>query len=85
MTEVELDKLVASVTPDRLRALMLTVWGKLYLGRRTAVPMEALLQGLTAGVDTGEGDEFRRVRARLREAIITTVRGMPDATYAAGT
>jgi hypothetical protein len=46
--------------------------------------VEALLQGLTAGTDTGKGLEYQQVMGRLREAIIATVQHMPDATYVAG-
>lgn len=84
MTKKELNTLAASVTPDRLRALALTAWGTFRLPRRTAVPVEALLQGLTAGTDTGKALEYQQVMGRLREAIIATVQHMPDATYVAG-
>ena len=84
MTQEELDELVASVTPERLRALALTVWGTFRRRGRTAVPVMALVEGLMAGLDTGEGPERRQVMADLYHALLATVQQMPDAMYVPG-
>lgn len=81
MTEEELSQLVASVTPERLRALAQMVEGTLPIGRRTAVPVGTLLRALTAGADISVGTEYRQVMARLTEAIRSAVQHMPDARY----
>lgn len=81
MTEEELDQLVASVTPERLRALALTVKGTFPIGKRTAVPVEALLRALAAESQISVGGEYRQVMARLNGAIRLAVQQMPDARY----
>ncbi len=81
MTAEELDKLVASVAPQRLRDLTPTCWGVFQYRGRTAIPVMALVEGLMAGLDTGEGAEKRRVMLRLRDAVIATVRQMPGAAH----
>jgi hypothetical protein len=84
MTQEELDKLVASVTPERLHALALTVWGVFQHRGRTAVPVLALVEGLMAGLGTGEGPEKRQVMLRLRHAILATVQQMPGSSHFPG-
>jgi hypothetical protein len=84
MTQEELDKLVASVTPERLRTLALTTWGTFQHRGYTAVPVLALVEGLMAGMDTGDGTEKRQVMLRLRHAILATVQQMPGATQFPG-
>jgi len=84
MTPAELDQLVASVTPERLRALVPTHWGTTRRRGRTLVQVMALIDALTAGMDRGEGMEYQQVIGRLREAIDAAVRQMPDATYLPG-
>lgn len=84
MTKEELDELVASVTPERLQALALTVESTYPLGKRTAVPVGGLVRALTAGVDLAEGPEEQQVTARLAEAIRATVQQMPEAEYVEG-
>jgi hypothetical protein len=84
VTQEELDKVVASVTPERLRALALTVRGTFRHRGRTIVQVMALIDGLTAGMDRGEGLECQQVLGRLRRAIEAAVQQMPDATYLPG-
>jgi hypothetical protein len=84
MRDEELDKLVASVTPERLRALVPTAWGTARRRGRTLVQVMALIDGLTAGMDKGEGLEYQQVIGRLRGAIDAAVKQMPDATYLPG-
>ncbi len=84
MTKEELATLAASVTPERLRALALTAWGTAHHRGRTVVPVMALIEGLTAGMDTGDGPELRRAISRLRHAIQAAVQQMPDAAYLPG-
>jgi len=84
MTQAELDQVVASVTPERLRALALTAWGTCRHRGRTVVPVMALVEGLTAGMDTGAGAEYQRVISRLRHAIEAAVQQMPDAAHFPG-
>jgi len=81
MTEEELNELVASVTPERLRALGQTLEDTFHLRRRTGVPVVSLLRALTAGADVGAGAEYRHVMARLTEAIRFAVQQMPDARF----
>lgn len=85
MTEEDLDKLVASITPQRLRTLAWTASGAFWIRRRRAVPTLALIQALTAGMDLGEGLERDRQMTRLHEAVVATVQTMPDATLVGGT
>ena len=84
MTQEELDKLAAAVTPERLRALVPTPWGTSRHRGRTLVQVMALIDGLTTGMDKGEGLEYLQVTGRLRQAIQAAVRQMPDATYLPG-
>jgi len=84
MIQEELDRLVASITPERLRALVPTAWGTARRRGRTIVQVMALIDALTAGMNKGEGMEYQQVIARLRGAIDAAVRQMPDATYLPG-
>ena len=84
MTPEELDQIVASITPERLRALVPTPWGTTRRRGRTLVQVMALIDALTAGMDKGEGLDYQQVIGRLREAIDAAVRQMPDATYLPG-
>ncbi len=81
MTEGELNQLVATVTPERLRVLGRTMEDVLHLRGRTGVPLVSLLRALTAGADVGAGAEYRHVMARLTEAIRAVVQQMPDARF----
>ena len=44
----------------------------------------ALVEGLMAGLDAGEGPEKRQVMLRLRHAILATVRQMPGSSHYPG-
>lgn len=84
MRDEELDKLVASITPERLRALVPTPWGTTRRRGRTLVQVMALIDGLTVGMDKGEGLEYQKLIGRLCRAIDAAVKQMPDATYVPG-
>ena len=84
MTPEELEKVAASVTPERLRALLPTPWGTSRHRGRTLVQVMALIDAMTAGMDKGEGPQYQQVIGRLRGAIDAAVRQMPDATYFPG-
>lgn len=84
ITQDELDEIIASVTPERLRALAPKVWGTARRRGRTVVQVMALIDGLTAGLDKGDGGEHQRVVAELRRAIQAAMAQMPEAKYLEG-
>lgn len=69
MTEPELEELVASVTLERLRQMVLETPGSFQLTKRIAITEEALLKGLLWGREAGEGLEYQHVASRLLRAI----------------
>ncbi len=85
MREEELEELLSSVTPERLRALASELRVATRPGRPTVVLVRALVTALTAGGDPGDRAEKVRATRRVRDAVLATVEEMPDATYHRGT
>lgn len=84
MRDEELDKLVASVTPERLRELASTAWVTTRIRGRTAVAIMELVDGLMEGLDLSDGIERAHVIIRLHEAIVAIARQMPGAIVLTG-
>lgn len=82
MTEPELEELAASVTPERLRQMVLEMPGSFKLKRRIAATEEALLKELLRGRETGEGLEYQHVASRLLKAIRQAAAAIPGAVLA---
>jgi hypothetical protein len=82
MTEQELEELAASVTPERLRRMVLETPGSFKLKKRVAITEEALLQELLRGREAGEGLEYQHVASRLLRALRQAAAAIPGAVQA---
>ncbi|OQB26573.1 MAG: hypothetical protein BWY10_02040 [Chloroflexi bacterium ADurb.Bin180] len=79
MTEPELEELAASVTPERLRQLVLDTPGSFQLKKRIVITAEALVKELLRGREAGEGLQYQHVASRLLRAIRQAAAACPGA------
>ncbi|MBC7264014.1 MAG: hypothetical protein H5T64_06600 [Chloroflexi bacterium] len=84
MNEQELEELVASVTPERVRQLVLELEPQQPKADRGTVPLYALLEALTAHLPLREAAARSPVEMRLRKAIIAAVAQIEGMTFVEG-
>ena len=84
MNERELDALVATVTPERVRQLALELEPQQPESNRGTVPLYALLEALTAGLPVRDASEQSPVDMRLRKAVIAAVGQIAGMTFVEG-
>ena len=84
MNEQELEALVASVTPDRVRRLVLELEPQQPKADRGSVPLYALLDVLTADVPIADASEQSPVEMRLRKTIVAAISQVEGMTFVEG-
>lgn len=81
MNPVELDRLVASVTPERIRQWVLELEPEQPEVNRGTVPLFEILERLTEGLPLTEATERSPVEVRLRRAVMAAVAQIPGMTF----
>jgi|GEM_PF-2033825 len=84
MNEQELEALVATVTPERMRQLVLELEPQQPEADRGTVPLYALLEALTVGLPIAAAAERSPVEMRLRQAVIAAVNQIEGMTFVEG-
>lgn len=84
MDEQELEALVATVTPEHVRQLVLELEPQQPEADRGTVPLYALLEAFTAHLPLRDAAEQSPVDMRLRQAIITAVSQIDGMTFVEG-
>lgn len=81
MNPVELEELVASVTPERIRQWVLELEPEQPEVNRGTVPLFEILARLTEDLPLTEATERSPVEVRLRRAVIAAVAQIPGMTF----
>jgi len=84
MNENELDVLVATVTPERVRQLVLELEPQQPKVNRGTVPLYELLDTLTEDLPVSEAAERSPIEMRLRQAVIAAVGQTESLTFVEG-
>ena len=81
MNEQELESLVASVTPERVKQWVLELEPQQPAANRGTVPLFEILEILTAGLPLADAAEKSPVEMRLRRAVIDAVSQVEGLTF----
>ena len=81
MDEQELEALVASVTPERVKKWVLELEPQQPEASRGTVPLFEILEILTAGLPLADATEKSPVEVRLRRAVIAAVNQIEGLTF----
>lgn len=81
MNEQELEALVASVTPERVKRWVLELEPQQPKANRGTVPLFEILEILTAGLPLADAAEKSPVEMRLRRAVIDAVSQVQGLTF----
>jgi hypothetical protein len=81
MNEQELEALVASVTPKRVKQWVLELEPRQPEANRGTVPLFEILEILTAGLPLADAAEKSPVEVRLRRAVIAAVSQIEEMTF----
>lgn len=84
MNEQELNALVATVTPERVRQLALEVEARQPKVNRGTAPLFEILEELTIDLPLTAASERSPVEMRLREAVIAAVAQINGMTFVEG-
>lgn len=84
MDEAQLAALVATVTPERVRQMVLEFEPQQPKASRGTVPLYELLDAFSAGLPLSEASEQSPVDARLRTAIMAAVAQIDGMTFVEG-
>jgi hypothetical protein len=84
MTEQELDALVATVTPERVRQLAVDIEAEQPKVNRGTAPLFEFLEALTAHLPFSEASERSPVEMRLRKAVIDAVAQIDGMSFVEG-
>lgn len=79
-----LASILAELTPDRLRGIILGIAKTQSSGDRSGVSFPAITDALTGNLDLGSGAEGWAAQLKLKEAIVDTVASIPDMQYVEG-
>lgn len=82
--EAQLEALVASVTPERVRQMVLEFEPRQPQVSRGTVPLYALLDAFSVGLPLSEASEQSPVDMRLRTAIMAAVAQVEGMTFIEG-
>jgi hypothetical protein len=81
LNEQELEALVASVTPERVKQWILELEPQQLEAGRGTVPLFEILEILTAGLPLADAAEKSPVEVRLRRAVIAAVSQIEEMTF----
>jgi hypothetical protein len=84
MDEHDLEALLASVTPERVRQLALQVEARQPKVNRGTAPLFEILEELTMDLPLTTASERSPVEMRLREAVINSVAQIEGMTFVEG-
>ncbi len=84
MNEHEMENLIATVTPQRVRDLVLQFAPQQPAPNRGTVPVYLLLDAFSSGLRLADAAVGAEVDMRLRPAIIAAVSQIPDMTFVEG-
>jgi len=84
MNEQELEAFLATVTPERVRKLVLKLEPKQPKVNRGTVPLYELLDALTIDLPITEAAERSPVEMRLRQTVIAAVEQIEGMTFVEG-
>ena len=84
MNEQELNALVATVTPERVRQLALEIEVRQLKVNRGTAPLFEILEELTIDLPLTAASERSPVEMRLREAVIAAVAQIDGMTFVEG-
>jgi hypothetical protein len=84
MNEEEIEALVATVTPERIRQLALEIEAQQPKVNRGTAPLHEILAALTVDLPIAEASERSPVEMRLRKAIIAAVSQIEGMTFVEG-
>lgn len=83
MNAERLERILAAITPDRLRETILGIAEGQAPDNRTGVGIGAIVDAVTGGEDLGSGAERWRAYERIRGAITAALGEIPDMRYVA--
>jgi len=83
-TQETLKQLLAKLTPERLRDIILDLASQQGPADRSGVSMPFILNALTEGFDLGTGAEGWSNQLKLKRAIMATVGLIPGMQYVEG-
>ncbi|KPL21465.1 MAG: hypothetical protein AMJ93_09520 [Anaerolineae bacterium SM23_84] len=84
MTEEELETLLATVTPERIRQLAQEIEAEQPRANRGTAPLFEVLAALTADLPIGAAAERSPVELRLRKAVIAAVEQIDSLMFVEG-
>ncbi len=84
MNEQELEALVATITPERIRQLVLELEPQQPKADRGTVPLYAVLEALTTHLPISDAAERSPVEMRLRQTVIAAVKQIDALTFVEG-
>ena len=84
MDDRELQTLLASVTPERVRQLVLELEPRQPKVARGTVPLFELLEALTEGLSLADAAEGSRADMHLRKAVIAAASQIEGMTFVEG-
>ena len=83
-TQEKLKQLLAKLTPERLRDIILDIAKTQCAGSRSGVSLPFILDALAEGFDLGTGAEGWSAQLKLKRAIMATVALIPGMQYVEG-
>ena len=81
MSPEELEKLIGTVTPERVRGWVLELEPLQPPSSRGSVPAYEILEKLTAGLPLADAAEKSPVEVRLRRALMAAVEQIDDMSF----
>lgn len=84
MQQTSVDALLASLTPARVREVVLGIAAAKPAARQTGVSMPDVVDGALIGVELAEGPDGWRARMRVKAAIVAALAEVPGLTYVEG-
>jgi hypothetical protein len=84
MGKQDVDSLIAAVTPERVRQLVLELEPQQPKANRGTVPLYEILEALTAGLPITAAAERSPVEMRLRQATISAVAQIDGMVFVEG-
>lgn len=84
MSSKELNRVLATITPEHVRAVILALNSKQSPKARSAVALESIANTLIGDANLGKGQERGQAYEKVKLAIRDAVNQIPDMTYVHG-